>query len=101
MKPRLVDSLRRHQAKPAHHLAADRYAASDIAARETMLLRRGKHCRNDHGPCMHGAALEGIVVILTVRGSAVAHCSSGDVEAAGMPDESAASGFRCCPQRRL
>ena len=63
-----------------------------------MLLRRGKHGRDDHGPGVHRATLEGVVVIFAVRGSAVAQRRCGNVEAAGVADKSARAGFRRCAQ---
>ena len=43
-----------------------------VGAGETVLLGRGEHRRNDHGAGVHRTAFEGVVVVLAVRGGAVA-----------------------------
>ena len=72
MKPCLVHALGRRQAQPAHDFATHGDAARRVAARESVLLGRGEHGRDDHRAGVHRAALEGVVVILAVRGGAVA-----------------------------
>ena len=101
MKPRLVHALGRHQAQTAHELTTDRDATSCAAPRETVLLGRGEHSRDDHRAGVHRAALEGIVVVLAVRRRAIAQRRGGNVEAAGMTDERARTGFCRRAQRGL
>ena len=101
MKPRLVHALGRHQAQAAHDFATHGDAARDVAAGEPVLLGRGEHRRDDHGAGVHRAAFEGVVVVLAVRGGAVAQRRGGDVEAAGMTDQRARTGFRARAQRGL
>ncbi len=93
MKAGLVHALGRHEAQPAHHFAPDRDAAREVVTCKRMLLGSGENGRNDHGACMHRAAFEGIVVVLAVRGGAVAQRRRGDVEATRMADQRTRSGL--------
>ena len=70
-------------------------------AGERVLLGRGEHGGNDHRAGVHRAALERVVVVLAVRGGAVAQRGGSDVEAARMTDQRARSGLRRCAERRL
>ena len=72
MEACLVHALGRHQAQAAHDFAADGDAAHGVAAGEAVLLRGGEQRRDDHRAGVHRAALEGVVVILAMRGGAVA-----------------------------
>ncbi len=101
MKPRLVHALGRHQAQAAHDFATHGDAAREVAARELVLLGRREHGRDDHDAGVHRSAFEGVVVILAVRGGAVAQRRGGDVEAAGVADERAHAGLRGRAQRGL
>ena len=103
MKARLVHALGRDQAQPAHHLAADRDAAREVAAGQRVLLGGGENGRDDHRARMHRAAFEGVVVVLAVRGRAVAQRRGGHVEAARVTDQRArarARRWRAAPPAR-
>ena len=65
---------------------------AQVAAGKPMLLGGGEQRRNDHRARVHGPALERVVVVLAVRGGAVAQCRGGDVESARMPDQRAPPG---------
>jgi hypothetical protein len=99
VKARLMHALGRHQAQAAHQLAADGDAALDVGAAQAVRLGRGEHGRDDHGAGMHRTPLEGVVVVLAMRGRAVAQRRRRHVEAAGMADGGAGSGFRARLQR--
>ena len=67
---------------------------SHIASREDVLLRRGEHGRDDHRAGVDRAAFERVVVVLAVRGRAVAQRRGGNVEATRMADQGARAGLR-------
>jgi hypothetical protein len=71
MKSGLVDGLGHHEAQSTKHFGADRYSHKRHAAVGIVPFASGKNRRHDHGAGMHGAALEGIVKVLTMRCGAV------------------------------
>ncbi len=101
VKSSLVHALGRDQTQAAHHFAAHREPARHVAARDVVLLGGGKQGRNDDRAGVHRTAFEGVVVVLAVRGGAVAQRRGGDVVAAGVADHGARAGLGDGAQRRL
>ena len=101
MKTRLVHGLRHHHAEPADHLGADRDAEQRRRPVGIVALAGGEHRRHDHRAGVHGAALEGVVEILAVRGRAVDEGGAGRAHGACMADRGARPLLVPARERRL
>ena len=71
MEARLVRRHRRDQAEAAQQLDAGGDADEQPVAAEPFALAGGQHGGHDDRAGMHRTALEGVVVVLAVRGGAV------------------------------
>jgi hypothetical protein len=86
VKARLVNGLRHHETQAAQHLGADRDPDLGHAPIRIMPFAGGEHRRHDHRAGMHRAALERIVEILAMGGSAVDQGSAGRGQPPPVPD---------------
>ena len=82
VEPRLVDELRRYEARAAHHFDPDRDAEQRVAAAQALALGDGEHRGNHDRAGVHRPALEGVVEVLAVRRGAVDEGGARGIERA-------------------
>jgi len=92
VKARLVDELRRDEARAAHHLGAHRDAAQGISSFDLVSFCNGENGRHDYRAGVHRPALESVVEVLAVRRGAVDKSRPGGIERARVSDCGATAG---------
>src|SRR3954469_26055162 len=86
MEARLVNALRRHQARAAHELAADCDAGQRVAPGKLLALGDRQYCRHDDRAGMHRPAFEGVVEVFAVRRRAIHERRAAAIERARVAD---------------
>ncbi len=89
MKAGRMDRLRRDQCEAAEQLDAGGDAEQQAVTTQPFALGDRQDRRDDHGPGMDRAALEGVVVILAMRGGAVQERGAEGIEIAAMTEHGA------------
>src|SRR5258708_2119023 len=97
MKARLVNALRRDQARAANEFGADGDPRQRVLSRDFFSFGNREHRRHDHRAGVHRPALEGVVEVLAVRRGAVHEGRARGIERARMSDGGA--GSRGFPRR--